>query len=55
MAAFLVGLAVAVVVAVGNVVALNAFDKSTSQAFYTRYTLPLDYTTPTDGRLDVHK
>jgi len=54
MTAFLVGLGVAILVAVGNVVVLNVFDQSTSQAFYTRYTLPLDYTIPTDGRLDVH-
>ena len=55
MTAFLVGSGVAILIAVGNVIALNAFDRSTSQAFYTRYTIPLDYTTPTDGRLDVHR
>ena len=50
--AFLVGCALAMILAIGNVTALNALDQSTPQVFYTRYTVPLDYMTPTGGRLD---
>jgi hypothetical protein len=55
MIAFLVGLAVAIVLAIGTVLGLNVVDRSTPQAFYTRDTVPLDYTVPTDGRLDGHR
>jgi hypothetical protein len=55
MTAFLAGIALAIVMAVGNVLALNAFDRSTPQAFYTRYTVPLDYKTPASGRLDHNR
>ena len=54
MAAFFVGLSVAVLLALAAGIGLNAVDLTTAQAFYTKYTVPLDYQTPVDGRLDHH-
>lgn len=52
MGAFVVGLCAAALIALVTGIGLGFADRSTADAFYTKDTVPLDYRTPTDGRLD---
>jgi hypothetical protein len=47
---FLIGVGLAVVLAIGAFVGLNAAGQSTSDAFYTRYTVPLGHDAETQAR-----
>ena len=55
MGAFFIGLAAAIVIGAGALLALNFLDQSSADAFYTRYTVPLDDRAPTDGSLSHSK
>lgn len=51
MGAFFIGLGVAVLIGAAALVGLNLVEPSTADAFYTRYTVPLDTHPPEGGRL----
>lgn len=52
MSAFIIGVCSAVLIALVAGVGLGFADRSTADAFYTKYTVPPDYRTPSGGRLD---
>ena len=50
MTTFLIGVGLAIVLAIGAILGLNAVDQSTSDAVYPRYTVPRAHDAETQAR-----